>query len=143
MTSQHEALAQLMDSAEYTTPESTRNFHISLEGEYNSEQIQKALAAAGIKASATPTTHERNGIFLTHRMASFTWDSQTGNWNCNGSCTKEDRPPHQNYNDLSPEQQTRFTNQVIDIMNLARGETDLNLDHISRLDPQVCTQECV
>ena len=142
MTGQQEALAQMMDSAEYVPPESTRNFHISLEGEYGSEQIQKALATAGIKASATPTTQEQNGIFLTHRMASFTWDSQTGNSNCNGSCTKSGRPPHRNYHDLSPEQQARFTDHVIQIMHLARGDTDLNLAEISRLDPQVCTEEC-
>jgi hypothetical protein len=142
MTTQRQALVEMIDSTDYTPPEKSVHFHLSLEGEHNPEHVQKALANAGIKACVTPATHERDGLFLTNRMASFTWDSQTGNWNCDKSCSKAGETVHRNFNKLSLEQQFKFVDRVIDLMNNARGDADMDLQEVSKIGPPVRTEEC-
>ena len=142
MTTQQQALAEMIDSTDYTPPEKSVHFHLSLDGEHNPEHVQEALANAGIKACVTPATHERDGLFLTDRMASFTWDSQTGNLNCDQSCSEAGELVHRNFNKLSPEQQFKFVNRVIDLMNNARGDADMDLIEMSKIGPPVRTEEC-
>lgn len=142
MTTQHEALAQMIETADYDPPNKALNFHLNLLGEHDPQHVKEILASAGIKAVVTPATHERDGVFLTDQMASFTWNSQTGNWNCDRSCYEAGEPVHQNFSKLSPEQQFKFVNRVIDLMNNARGNADMDLHEVSKIGPTVRTEEC-
>ena len=142
MTTQHEVLAEMLKNTDYEPSSKAANFHINLLGEHDPQHIKEILASAGIKAIVTPATHERDGVFLTDRMASFTWDSQTSIWNCDQSCQETGEPVHRNFNKLSPEQQFKFVNRVIDLMNNARGNADMDLNEVSKVGPPVRTGEC-
>lgn len=82
MHTQREILPQMIEDADYRPPERSLNFRISMVKYRGVERIERALRAAGIEAVATPSTQERDGTILTDRLASFTWDSQTGGDDC-------------------------------------------------------------
>ena len=121
-------------------------FHIVTMDPQDQEQIRQALEAAGITVSQTiETTHEHEGVIMTRRMAGLTWDSQTGNNDCDGSCAQEPqdgRPPHRPLTELSPAQQTIFTDRVLAFMSLHRGDLDMDLGGMDRLGPPVATEPC-
>ena len=141
--SEQSALSEFYNSAQYIQPESSHFFHLSLGDGVSPEAVKAALAQAGIDAAVTPCTHERDGVILTDRMASFTWDSKTGNDDCDQSCSEDGGPAHVNYRDLSPEQRFLFVNRVADVMNYYRGDCEITLDGIAATDNPVRTQACV
>ena len=119
------------------------HFHITTLYDHDAQTIARVLREAGIQApNVIEATHEQDGVIMTRRMAGFTWDSQTGNNDCDGSCVKADLPPHRPLSDLSPAQQSIFTDQVLAFMSRHRGEFDMNLEGMNRLGPPVATGPC-
>ena len=108
-------------------------FHITTVHLHDAQTIAKVLREAGIEApNIVEATHEQDGVIMTRRMAEFTWDSQTGNNDCDRSCVKADLPPHPPLSDLSPAQQSIFTDQTIRLMSRHRGELDMDIEGIDR-----------
>ena len=141
--STQDTIAELMPLAEYVEPSTSTNFHVSIEVGQSAETIRRALAAIGVKATVTYATHERDGVMMTDRMSSFTWDSQTGNLDIDDPDAEDCDPKHVNYRQLTPEQQGWFVDRVVDRMNHARGEADMDLRGINRLGPPVAVTPCV
>ena len=142
MTTQRNTLRDLIDSTAYTAPERSLNFHVSMVDYRDAENIRRILQAAGIEAIITPVTQERDGIILTDQLASFTWESQTGNWNCDGSCRAAGEPPHRDFRHLTPEQRHGFTERLMDNMNSMRGDLDMDMSEITRMEPNTATTDC-
>ena len=94
MKNESEALAAVVATNKYDTPSESQNFHIRLEDPIGQQALRRALNTAGITAIVTPASHERNGVILTDLLAYITWESQTENYNCDGSCRKTGNPPH-------------------------------------------------
>jgi hypothetical protein len=106
------------------------------------ERVRAALQEAGINVSdIVETTHERSGIIMTWRMAGYTWDSQTGRDNCDGSCAENGGPPHRPLDEISPEQQHRFINRALNLMNEHRGDIDMGLQGEQWTNPPVATTD--
>ena len=142
MKNEPEALAAVVATHKYDTPTESQNFHIRLEDPIGQQALRRALNAAGIVAIVTPASHERNGVILTDLLAYITWESQTENYNCDGSCREVGNPPHRTYHELSAEQRDRFLNKVIDYMNHARSEAELDLQSVSDPGPPVAVHPC-
>ena len=118
-------------------------FHIAIQDPQDQDHITEILETAGIIVSdITETTHEHDGIIMTRRMAAFTWDSQTSNDDCDKSCISAGEPPHRPFDDLSEEQQNHFATRVLDFMNRHRGDLDMNLTDMIRMQPPVATEPC-
>lgn len=140
--SNQNAIAELMPISEYVEPATSTTFHVSIETGQSAETIKRALAAIGVRATVTNATHERDGVIMTDRMASFTWDSQTGNLDIDDPDAEDCDPKHVNYRQLTPEQQAWFVDRVVDRMNEARGEAEMDLRGINRLGPPVAVSPC-
>lgn len=141
---QREQLRAMMDSAEYTPPETSLHFHISTMTHETARNISGILREAGIEAVVVPTTQERDGIILTDRLADFTWDSQSWRWKCDGSCRARGEAEHRDYRHLTEEQRSVFAERVMDAVNRERGNLRrMDLSDISDMGPPVCTTECL
>ncbi len=120
----------------------TGHMLVTTQKDEDPERIREALQAAGINVSdIVETTHEQNGIIMTWRMAGYTWDSQTGRDNCDGSCAENGRPPHRSLGEISPEQQYRFINRALNFMNEHRGDIDMGLHGERWTNPPVATTD--
>ena len=86
--------------------------------------------------------HPHDGIIMTRRIAAYTWDSQTGNDECDKSCISAGEPPHRPFDDLSEEQQNEFTTRVLAFMDRRRGDLDMDLTDMARTAPPVATEPC-
>ena len=137
-----ESISQTVDRAAYQPPTTGNQFHVAPPHNTTPEYVRNVLKASGLEATVTPTTQIEDGILLTHQLAYFTWDSQTGNAQCDGSCAEDDAAPHRNYRDLSLEQQDHFVKVMMRIMNYYRGDVEFDLDELSRLGPPVATTPC-
>ena len=112
------------------------HFQINTFQEHDAETIARTLTGAGIQVTTvTETTHEQDGVIMTRNMAGLTWDAQTSNDNCDGSCSKEGGPPHRPFTDLSPAQQAIFTDRVLVFMSAHRGNLEMEIGHMRRLGP--------
>lgn len=140
--SEQSSMSEFYRSADYVEPDSATFFHLSLADGISADNLKAALAGAGIDAAVTAATHERDGVILTDRMASFTWDSKTGNDDCKGECRTDGGPVHVNYRALSPEQRFAFVNRVADVMNYYRGDVEIGLSNISDDDNPVRVDFC-
>ena len=118
-------------------------FHVGVDGPRNPQAVREALETAGFAVQdIVETTHEHSGIIMTARMAGYTWDSQTGNNNCNGSCAEEGGPPHRKLAELSDEQHGNFVTRALDFMNSCRGDMEMDLEGLARLGRPVRTHDC-
>lgn len=129
------------DHPDYVAPKASRNFHLSLTDAVPAEALQRALAAIGVNAEIVPATHLHNDIALTDRLASYTWDTQTGNVDCDDSC-RENNVQHRPYSKLAPEQREYFVNRILDTLDHYRGDVEIRADLIHLHGPPVAVEVC-